>query len=58
MTVTETNHVINELIAENVVLHMKRYMIYEVFEAVIIFGFALLQIYFIRGLIAKGYSIV
>ena len=25
MTVTETNHVINELIAENVVLHMKRF---------------------------------
>ena len=55
---TETNHVINELIADYVVLHMKRYMVYEVFEAVIIFGFALLQIYFIRGLIAKGYSIV
>lgn len=58
MTVTESNHIINELIAENVQLHMKRYMAYQIFEALVIFGFAITQAYFIRKLLTKGYSIV
>lgn len=58
MRLAETNHVINELIAENVRLHLNRYMLFEVIEGLVIFLFALAQGYFIRRLLSKGYSIV
>ena len=54
----ETNHIINEMVSENVRLHMHRYMAYEMLEALVIVAFTIAQAYFIRRLLSKGYSIV
>lgn len=58
MTVTETNHVLNEMISYKVRSQMQNYMIYQFFESLIILAFFLAQAYYIRRLLTKGYSIV